>query len=110
MAGYVQGVNLFPGAGEWVYDTVKLDRITQWAEAVEIVQGVAETVWTPAATEIDNYYSAPTGAVSDYTIALNQLQSDIPGCSTVAVVCAWFGNSRDVTACQIYPSTNHNGS
>jgi hypothetical protein len=110
MTGYVKGVNLLPGAGEWVYDTLKHDLITQWIGTAESGPGVPETAWSPTASQIDNYHDAPTGSVSDYTTALNQLQTAFPDCATVALVCAWFGNSRDMTACQIYPSTNHNGS
>lgn len=109
MTGYLTGVNLLPGVGEWVYDTLKHDLITQWTGTTESVPGGSETTWLPTASQIDNYHGAPGGSVSDYTTAINQLQTAFPSCTTVALVCAWFGNSRDITACQIYPSTIHNG-
>ncbi len=31
----------------------------------------------------------------------------IPECTTVSLVCAWFFNSEDASACNIYPSTNY---
>ncbi len=50
---------------------------------------------------------AGTGSVTDYSISIDDLQAQFPGCTTVAVVVSWFGNSTDVTACQIYPSTTY---
>jgi hypothetical protein len=35
------------------------------------------------------------------------LQAAHPECTTVSIVCAWFGNSTDASACQIYPSTTY---
>jgi hypothetical protein len=40
-------------------------------------------------------------------LAIDQLQADFPACTTVAIVCAWFGNSVDASSCQIYPSTTY---
>ncbi len=96
--GYVNGVNLLPSTGEFTYDTVPY-----------LGQRITETVLT----SINRYASggplAATGSTTDYTIALNQLQSELSDCETVALVIAWFGNSTDVLACQIYPSTTYIG-
>jgi len=51
------------------------------------------------------YGGTPPSA--DLTYAISQLQANFPGCTTVAVVCAWFGDSTDITACKIYPSTTY---
>ena len=96
--GYVNGVNLLPSTGEFTYDTIAY-----------LGQRVGET----QVSSINRYASggplAATGSTTDYTIALDQLQSELPDCTTVAVVVAWFGNATDVTACQIYPSTTYIG-
>ncbi len=54
-----------------------------------------------------NCFYAPGGDKTDYSYALDQLQSEHQECATVALVCAWFGNSTDVASCAIYPSTNY---
>jgi uncharacterized protein (TIGR02217 family) len=93
---YILGVNLLPSTGEFTYDTIPY---------------LGQRITEPALTSINRYANggplAGTGSTTDYTIAIDQLQATFPGCTTVAVVVAWFGNSTDVTACQIYPSTTY---
>jgi len=91
---YILGVNLLPSTGEFTYDTVPY---------------LGQRVTEPNLTSINRYASGNSGTVTDYTIALDQLQAQLPGCETVALVIAWFGNSTDITACQIYPSTTYIG-
>ena len=96
--GYVIGVNLLPSTGEFTYDTIPY---------------LGRRVTEPALTSINRYASggplAGAGSTTDYTIAINNLQAEFPGCTTVALVVAWFGNSTDIAACQIYPSTTYIG-
>ena len=87
------GVNLLPASGEWVYDTIP-HRSRQVVQSAPVVQ---------------NLQAAPSGAKTDYSFALDQLQATYPGCETVSLVCAWFGNATDVTRCAIYPSTTYIG-
>jgi uncharacterized protein (TIGR02217 family) len=95
---YINGVNLLPSSGEFSYDTIAYlgQRVT---EAIE--------------TSINRYAAggplSATGATTDYTVALDNLQAEFPDCKTVALVVAWFGNSADVSVCQIYPSTTYIG-
>jgi len=95
---YIRGVNLLPATGEFTYDTIPY-----------LGQRITET----GLSSINRYANggplAGTGNTTDYTIALDQLQAAFPDCATVAVVVAWFGNSTDVTVCQIYPSTTYIG-
>ena len=98
--GYINGVNLLPSTGEFTYDTIAY-----------LGQRVTEATLTSINRYANGGPLAGTGSTTDYTIALNNLQAEFPGCTTVALVVAWFGNSTDVTACQIYPSTTYiNGS
>lgn len=90
---FVNGVNLLPSTGEFTYDTIAHNG-----------QRVTESVMAPI-----NAYANQAGHRTDLDLALDQLQADFPGCATVALVVAWFGNSEDVTACQIYPSTTYIG-
>jgi uncharacterized protein (TIGR02217 family) len=87
------GVCLLPATGEFTYDT-------------QPVQG--EKSAAPPFSPI-NCHMAPGGTRTDYSYAMDQLQAAHPECQTVALVCAWFGNSIDASACKIYPSTNYIG-
>jgi GTA TIM-barrel-like domain len=59
-----------------------------------------------------HYYDTFNGGAfpkTDYAYSIDQLQAAFPSCTTVAVVCAWFGSSENAAACQIYPSTTYIG-
>ncbi len=96
MTGYINGVNLLPSTGEFTYDTVAY---------------LGQRATEPAFSSINRYANggpaAGSGSTTDYTLAIDNLQAEAPGCTTVAVVVAWFGNSTDATMCQIYPSTTY---
>src|SRR6202043_4069194 len=68
----------------------------------------------PASTPYYDTYNGGTFPKTDYSYSIDQLQAAFPACTTVAVVCAWFGNSDNLTIanCQIYPATTYvnNGS
>jgi len=93
---YLLGVNLLPSTGEYTYDTIPY---------------LGQRVTEAASTSINRYANggpnAGTGSVTDYSIAMDDLQAEFPGCTTVALVVSWFGSATDVTACQIYPSTTY---
>ncbi len=93
---YVLGVNLLPSTGEFTYDTVPY-----------LGQRATESTLTSINRYANGGPLAGTGSTTDYTISLNSLQAEFSGCTTVAVVVSWFGDSTDVTACQIYPSTTY---
>jgi hypothetical protein len=100
---YVNGVNLLPSTGEFTYGTVARQG-----------QRVTET----ELAGINYYYNNSPSAETDYSVSIDQLAAQFvtpaPAankCTTVAVVVAWFGNSTNITECQIYPSTTYiNGS
>jgi uncharacterized protein (TIGR02217 family) len=97
---YILGVNLLPSTGEFTYDTIAY-----------LGQRVTESTLTSINRYANGGPNAGAGTVTDYTIAIDNLQAQFPGCTTVSLVVSWFGNSTDVTACQIYPSTTYiNGS
>jgi GTA TIM-barrel-like domain len=89
--GYVNGVNLLPATGEFTYGT-----------AARIGQRVNDTAFTGI-----NFYYAGGPPKTDYSYSIDQLQAAFPACRTVAVVCAWFGNSITADSCQIYPATTY---
>jgi len=88
----IPGVHLLPATGEFAYDTIPY-------------QGAR----LAAAAQPINTYFAPGGAKTDYSYAIDQLQAAHPECATVSIVCAWFGNSLDASACKIYPATTYIG-
>ena len=89
----VNGVNLLPASGEWVYDTIPY-------QGQKANQTAVLTL---------NLNAAPAGTRTDYSLAIDQLQAQHPECATVSLIVAWFGNSTDVTQCKIYPSTTFIG-
>ena len=94
------GVCLLPASGEFVYDTWPA-RGAQWNPGAGASGAGALEAFAPI-----NCFNAPGGTKTDYSTALDQLQSAHPECQTVALVCAWFGNSTNAATCAIYPSTN----
>lgn len=85
------GVCLLPASGEWVYDTLPRRAARPSDPAPAVV----------------NLHAATTR--TDYQVALDQLQAQLPGCRTVALVVAWFGSSTDVARCKVYPATTFVG-
>jgi hypothetical protein len=92
--GFVNGANLLPSTGEFTYATTER-------------QGTRNTS-NPALpfVTINNYANQPSHR-TDYARSIDQLQAAFPACTTVAVVCAWFGNNETASFCQIYPSTTY---
>lgn len=93
---FVKGVNLLPATGEFTYDSVQY-----------LGQRVTETSLSSL-----NTYAGQASHRTDMDLAIDQLQADFPGCTTVALVIAWFFNSETAGSCQVYPSTTYinNGS
>jgi len=89
----VFGVCLLPATGEFTYDTLP-------AEARKSTETAPSKI---------NTYLTPDGTKSDFSHALDQLAAEHPECQTVALVCAWFGDSTDAALCRIYPATNYIG-
>jgi hypothetical protein len=90
----IVGVHLLPASGEFAYDTLP------FSGAQRVTAGLG--LYKPM-----NTFLAPGGTKTDYSYAVDQLQSEHPECETVSLVCAWFFNSEDASVCQIYPSTNY---
>jgi hypothetical protein len=97
----VFGVCLLPATNEFAYDTVPAQG-ARWNPT----GGASHTGALQALVPI-NCYFAPGGAKTDYSYSIDQLQAEHPECTTVAVVCSWFGNSTDASVCNIYPSTTY---
>jgi hypothetical protein len=90
---YLSGVNLLPATGEWTYDSVAYRGMRAGATGY---------------SQLNLNYN-PSGTKTDCDYSLDQLQAQFPGCTTVAVVVAWFGSSPNTATCQVYPSTTFIG-
>lgn len=88
----ITGVHLLPSTGEFSYDTVAYS-------------GQRAGVGSPVA--INTYGGA--APVTDYTLAIEQLQAAYPACKTVSLVVAWFTDGTTAGACNIFPSTTYPG-
>jgi hypothetical protein len=75
--GYINGINLLPSTGEFTYDTISY-----------LGQRVTETLFASINRYANGGPLDGTGTVTDYAIAINQLQAAFPGCTTVAIVVA----------------------
>ena len=87
-ADVIRGVNIIPGAGEFVYDT----------QVVTRQAGLGKT-----ATE-----NAHVSTIkSDWSISLDQLQQQCPNVQTASLVVAWFGTDLRCGQCQIMPGADN---
>ena len=80
----VTGVNIIPASGEFVY-------------ATEIVREQA----FPGHERPLNAWSGE--ARPDFLVSLDQLETDLPRVSRVALTVGWFGTSVSAGACEIHP-------
>ena len=87
------GVHLLPSTGEFAYDTISAIGFQRGSSGLNDAT-------------IMNFLSSSPGAPTDYSIAIGQLQSQHPECTTVSLVIAWFFNSEDASTCNVYPSNN----
>jgi hypothetical protein len=89
---YIGGINLIPASGEFVYDTI--------AYSGQQPGGAMTPI---------NTYHAPGGSRTDVMYALDQLQTALPNCASVALVVQWMGSSLDASQCKVYPSSTFIG-
>lgn len=89
--GFINGVNLLPATGEFTYATTAYQgKRAGESTFVEI-----------------NTYAGQTSQRTDLMLAIDQLKAVFPACTTVAVVCAWFGDTTDASTCKIFPATTY---
>ena len=116
---FVNGVNLLPATGEFTYSTAPYQGLRNLPGALMLpINFYAGDIAPPAVTLTGStapvYSTGAPATVMDMAVSLDQLLNPstglFPNCKTVSIVCAWFGNSIDLTAanCQIYPSTTYN--
>ena len=82
--GFVRAVNVIPGAGEYVYDTV----------------GQRNYVGEAASNPVNTHVSE---GGTDFTAAMTQLQDFCPKVEAAALVVSWFGDDLRCGECSIAP-------
>ena len=79
----VRAVTLIPSAGEFVYDTTRVIRTENGAAIAE------------------NAHSFESG--TDFSVALDQLEAQLPNVAKVSMLVAWFGTDLRIDACALKP-------
>lgn len=85
-----RGVNLIPACGEFVYATTPI-----------------RTVLRPGRERVENL-NASAGR-TDFMVALDNLQRDLPGVDHVSLAVAWFGDDLRCGSCQVMPRAEVRG-
>ncbi|WP_017930158.1 baseplate multidomain protein megatron [Robiginitomaculum antarcticum] len=80
----VTGVNLIPGSGEFVYATTPVEELIKPGQT--------------RALNVNNMDGR-----SDASIALDQLQSQLPNCKHVSLIVSWFGDDLRAGQCKLRP-------
>lgn len=104
--GYISGVNLLPGTGEFTLDTIAW----QGQRAIEPASSMINIYnqQNPFYTPITPASYTGTGK-TDFVLSIDNLVAAQSSLTTVSIVVCWFFNSTDATACNIYPSTTYIG-
>jgi hypothetical protein len=95
----IKGVNLMPGSGEFVYETLvnKIYKNVFWNNQQNILDG-----------EITYSNNNTNKKISDVLCSLNQMQCDLPNLEWISVVVTWFTNSTNIKDACIFPAVNFN--
>lgn len=80
----VRGVNLIPGSGEFVYAPSVIED--------QIKAGKSRPI------NMNNLQGAP-----DITLALDQLEDQLPNCASVSIIVSWFGTDIRAGQCKLAP-------
>ena len=89
----IGGVNMIPGCGEFVYDT----------QVISKEQGIIwYNMWHPTG-EITRINQNNNSNAADAVVSIQQLKDNLPNCKWVAPVVVWFGNSTNISECNVVP-------
>ena len=80
----IEGVDLIPGSGEFVYATQAIEDTS--------IPGQSRTI------NINNL-----SGQADIALALDQLQASLPNCKSVNIVASWFGDDLRCGQCKLRP-------
>lgn len=92
----ITGVDLIPGTTEFGYDPNVIDQV--------LYANAAKTEISERRVE-NNHVLEDT---SDWEIALDQLEDNLPNCNIVTLVVTWFGDDLRIGNCTIKPKVENN--
>lgn len=84
LAAHVEGVNVIPASGEFVYAST-----------------IVRQRWFPGIEQPLNMNNS--SGVADFLVSLDQLQSDLPKVKHAALTVAWFGDDLRAGSCRVRP-------
>lgn len=93
----ITAVNVIPGCGEFVYDTV-----VQYKKEGSVINGAWKEYGKKRRLNQNN-----NSGKADSLVSLDQLQSDLPKCNWIAPVAVWFGDSLNLSNCTIKPRVEY---
>ncbi len=93
----IEGVNIIPGCGEFVYDTITHQKL----DGLEI----AGKWYQKSFAENINQNNAFGKA--DSLVALDNLQNNFPNLEYVSIICCWFADDLDIQNCKIEPRVEY---
>ncbi len=91
----IQGVNIIPASGEFVYDT----EIQFKSDIVNFNQA---NIIDKKRKRINN--NTDSSNLSDAVVSLNQMHDSLPNIQYISVVVAWFADDLNIGKCKIYPA------
>ena len=94
----IQGVNIIPGSGEFVYDT----EIQFKSDIIKFEEG---NIIDKKRKRINN--NTDSSNLSDAIISLNQMRDSLPNIQYISVVVAWFADDLNIGKCKIYPAVEN---
>ncbi len=95
----IQGINIIPGSGEFVYDTNIQIKIPGIYEDENFIRtGMASRINQNSNTNI-----------SDAVLSLNNMQETLPNLGWVSVVVNWFTDSLDLSVASVFPAVEYQG-
>ncbi len=89
----ISGVCLIPGAGEYVYDTVKQYKNVGYFKGDKFFQG--------GKSKLVNMHSLHG---VDSVVAIKNLKNTLPNVKWISVIVTWFASSLDIKNCEVFPA------
>lgn len=99
---FIPGVQIIPGAGEFVYLPEPVSSYTVGTIAKEAF-GIKWLSYNAGYTQTVTENATNNQGISNWSLSMNQLQATIPSIQKASLVVAWFGNDLRAGNCTIQP-------
>ncbi len=88
----VKAINIIPGSGEFVYDTIPQEKLN------------GEWVFGKFFTKSRSFINKFTSDNSNSVTSINNLLNTFPNLEWVSIVICWFGDNMNAGLCNVYPA------